>query len=123
MLSFDSININGEIRVKEVTVAAGHGVNNASKILPYFRSFLGTGERLVLFAASSFRNTNNGIKYGYVNSSAALWGGTNNMPTFGRYKDGTVSEIQSEGSSYEATLTIGDTYKILYTVNFIKSTR
>lgn len=122
MLSFNSININGEIRVKEVTVAAGHGVSNASKILPYFRSFLSTGERLVLFAASSFTNTNNGIKYGFPSSTAALWGGTNNQATFGRYKDGSITEFTTEAGSYDATLTIGDTYKILYTVDFVKRT-
>ena len=120
-VSFNSININGDIRVKEVTVASGHGVDNASKIFPYFQSFLDTGERLVLFAAKTFTNTTDGIKYGFKKSSAALWGGTNNDPTFGRYKNGSVSEINSEASSYTATLTVGDTYNILYTVSFSKT--
>ena len=120
-MTVSSLNINGELRITEVTVGT-NSISNASQLFPYFSNFLESGETLLLFAATSFTTQQNGVKYGFKKGMEAVWSGTvsNSGYTFGRYRDGSMSEFLSASSSYDAKLKAGDTYVVLYARSFSK---
>lgn len=119
MISFRSTNINGTLRTKTVTITS-NSVANASQIWAYIDSFLDSGEKCLMFASTTFSLRENGIKYGLRAGIGALFSSSVSV-TFCRYRNGDSSEFYGDSGGYDARLTAGDTYLLLYESAFTKS--
>lgn len=122
MIDFRSININGVLRAKSITITS-NSVSNVSQIWTHLDSYLESGEKALMFAATSFTNQENGIKYGFRKGLGIFFSNStlNSMSTFGRYKNGSIVEITNDASSYDGKLKAGDTYFMLYEEPFTKN--
>lgn len=112
--------VNGEIGVTTITIPE-NSVANASQIFPLFNSMIGNNQKLLAFSAIKFTEENNGIKYGFPQDPAKSLTSKSSL-ILARYRNGSVVEINTDSSVYDAHLSAGDQYLVLHATLFTTST-